>query len=592
MSTRQPVAGVSDASRRTASGRLRPWDADAWWYAGAVVVGAVLVVVTAVRQPFSYDEISQITPYSSWNVVDVVTGTRQPPLDPLLGSLLTHVFGVGQLQQRLVPVLSAIGIFVVLSLLFRRLGLGRAGAWAVWVMATAPLMVRYGAYTRPYALPMFEMVLFAYALHRWLHERDRRWFRVLVGTAVALPLTRVPEPTVFLVVTALSLAWAVRRGHLARREVKPVVVTCGVVFLVLALPLFLLLGSETSSNFFDPSPGGVLSRFGRGVHEMVTAAVPLLGTSFPWWPLSLAVVVLALLVGPSRRWLLRWPMWWPFIAAPVAFLLAYHLVNKFSFFALPYRARASFFFMPAYIFVTAALASVVARRPRVALPWRAALAVLLAATLLSQLPATARVVIENSAPDFGEASRVLTSQVPDDAIVLYDRPTPAGQSRQPFLGTPRYMGHTPYVQDVDEVAAHAGDLPSSGPVYVLVNGQCARPGRCVVSRSPWTPHVPGWRLMRTMERFSLYAPAHQQSGLTGVVAAMKAFGDALGPELGYVETLSAASLLEQQGHHQEAVAIAGRLRARVPPVVRERIDQWVQARGEPLAGLWRAAGRA
>jgi peptide/nickel transport system permease protein len=32
---------------------------------------------------------------------------------------------------------------------------------------------------------------------------------------------------------------------------------------------------------------------------MVTAADPLLGTSFPWWPLSLAVVVLALLVGGS-----------------------------------------------------------------------------------------------------------------------------------------------------------------------------------------------------------------------------------------------------------------------------------------------------
>jgi 4-amino-4-deoxy-L-arabinose transferase-like glycosyltransferase len=35
-----------------------------------------------------------------------VGGTRQPPLDPLLGAAFTHVFGQGQLQQRLVPLLA------------------------------------------------------------------------------------------------------------------------------------------------------------------------------------------------------------------------------------------------------------------------------------------------------------------------------------------------------------------------------------------------------------------------------------------------------------------------------------------------------
>jgi hypothetical protein len=55
----------------------------------------------AIRQPFSYDEIIQITPYGSNSVVEIVSATRQPPLDPLLGAMFQRLLGMGQLQQRL-----------------------------------------------------------------------------------------------------------------------------------------------------------------------------------------------------------------------------------------------------------------------------------------------------------------------------------------------------------------------------------------------------------------------------------------------------------------------------------------------------------
>ena len=138
-----PVEGASG------SGPHEPDRSDLWWYAGGVVVGAALLLTTALRQPFSYDELSQINPYGSDSISSIIDGTRQPPLDALLGGLFRHVLGQGQLQQRLVPLLSGIGILVVTSLLLRRLGLGRAGAWAVFVLATAPLAVRSGADTRP-----------------------------------------------------------------------------------------------------------------------------------------------------------------------------------------------------------------------------------------------------------------------------------------------------------------------------------------------------------------------------------------------------------------------------------------------------------
>lgn len=555
---------------------------DVWWYAGAVIVGAVLDVTTAIRQPYSYDEIQQISPYASNSVVEITGATRQPPLDPLLGALAQHVFGTGQLQQRLVPVLAGIGTLIVLSLLLSRLGLGRAGAFPVLVLATAPLMVRYSTYARPYALPMFLMMLFAYAAHRYLDERGRGWLATAALTAVALPLTRVPEPTVFLLSTAAVLAWLSHRGRLTRTQSLPLIAASAGTLIFIGVPLFLLLASS-ASGFFDPSPIGVINRFGTGVHEIVTAVLPLLAKSFAWWPLTLLAIITAVAIPASRHRLSQWWMWWPFLAAPLAFLLAYHFVNPFSFDSLPYRARAASFFLPAYIFVIASLCAVVGGA---AVPHRIriGLSLLLAGVFVGQLPATADSVINNAAPDFGEISEVITQELPDDAIVLYDRPSPAGQSRQPFLGTPRYMGTTPYVKKVSDLATGAADIPASGPVYVLINGQCASPGRCEPSRQPWTEKVAGWRVADEVERFTIYEPVNGQEGEDGVLAAMRAFGSSLGPELGYVETFVAASMLKQRGQAAAAKALIEQMYARASPEQAQRIREMVELqRLDPFA---------
>ena len=560
------------AVRAEAPARVRSrLGGDIPWYVGAVLVGCALNIAAAIRQPYSYDEIQQITPYGSNSIVEILSATRQPPLDPLLGALVQHVLGVGQLRQHLVPLLAGIGTLTLMSLLLRRLRLGPAGAFAVLVLATAPLMVRYSTYTRPYALPLFLMVLFAYAAQKYLDEGRRGWLVVAAVTAVALPLTRVAEPVVFLLTTAAILAFLSCRGRLSWAQSGPLIAASGGTLVLVGLPMYLLLAAR-AGGFYDLSASGVLDRFGTGVREIATAVPPLLATSFPWWPATLLVIVTALALPASRRQLLQWWTWWPFLAAPVVFLLAYHFLNPFSFYALPYRARSLYFFLPAYVLVIAALSAVVTNG-KAAVPQRLriGLSVLLGGVLVGQLPATADVVLKNAAPDFGQISEVLTEDLPDDAIVLYDRPTPAGQSRQPFIGTPRYMGTTPYVQTVSDLVDDSDYIPVNGPVYVLVNGQCASPGRCEPTRTPWDEDVPGWQMAYQVERFTLYEPTEGQAGPAGVIAALRAVGDALGPELGYVETFTAATLLEERGRSAEGKALIEQMYSEATPEVAQRI---------------------
>jgi hypothetical protein len=545
-----------------------------WWYVGAVGVGSALMVAAAINQPYNQNELQQMAPYGSDSIHQITHGTRQPPLDPLLGALVQHLLGEGQLRQRLVPVLAGIGTLVLMSLLLRRLGMGGAGAFGVWVLATAPLMVRYSAYTRPYALPLFLMMLFGYAAQRWLDDRRPGWLAVAGLAAAGLPLARVPEPMVFLVTAAAVLVWLAHRGRYTWSRAWPLVaISIGAVVFV-GYPEFRSLDSK-ASRVFDPSPSGIASRFGSGVHEVVTFLVPLLGTWFPWWPVTVVVIVAALVLPESRRRLFGWWVWWPVLAAPVVFALAYHFLNPYSFDARSYRPRFAYFFLPSYILLMVALASVLARTSSQRL--RAGVGVLLGAALLSQLPATAHAVLNNEAADFGQAAEVLTQDLPNDAIVLYDTPSPAGLWRQPFSARPRYMGNTPFVGEVFQMAQHPRQIPTRGPVYVLIlDSECDYSVVCDLPAQTWDQDVPGWEVSSRFDRFTLYGSTHNQSGRRGVIDAMIAFAKAMGPDLGYPETFTAAGQLKLQGHSAAGKALIHHMYASADPDAAKRIHDYAR----------------
>lgn len=566
------VTPPADRARARSSTRGVPgWDL---WYLGAVVTGSVLIVTTALRQPFNQNELVQMGAYGSDSVAVMTSGTRQPPLDPLLGGILQHVLGVGQLQQRLVPVLCGIGTLVVLATLMRRLRLGGAGAFALWVLATAPLMVRYSAYTRPYALPLFLMVLFVCAAQRWIDTRRPAWLALVGLAAVLLPLARVPEPMVFLATSAVVLCWLAVRHRLTWSQAGPLAAFAVAAMAAVGYPMFRALAAEASS-YFDPSPSGVVDRFPRGVHEIITGLLPLLGAWFPWWPVTLLVLALTLGFPASRRVLSRWWFFWPLLAAPVVFALAYHFLNPASFAVLPYRSRAAYFFVVPYALVVAVLARSVARMDMSRRLLRSAATVLLGATLVTQLPKTVDVLLHNDAPDFGLAAEVLEAHVPPDGVVLYDRPAPAPQSRMGFLAMGRYLSpDAPTVLEVEKVAKHPRRLKPGVPVYVMVNGQCAEPGLCTpTSSAGWGEPIPGWRVATRFDRFTLYEPVEGQSGRTGAIKALRRLGERLGPELGFVETDAAAALLKLRGREDRGRQLRLSMLESASPDVARRIRE-------------------
>jgi len=537
--------------------------AAAWWYVGAIVVGAVLIVTASLRQAFNQNELQQMAPYGSDRIADIVGGTRQPPLDPLVGGLIQHWLGIGQFQQRLVPMLAGIGTLIFVSLLLSHLRTGRAGAFAVLVLATSPLMIRYSAYTRPYATPVFLMVLFIYATQRWMDDRRPGWLAVSCLAAFALPLTRVPESAVFL---AVSAAFTVLLGlgkRLPWRTVWPVVVSCLAALALVGYPMYRSLQRQASMYARDEQ-SDLLAAIRPGMYHIRTTVVPLMADWFPWWPVVLGVAVAALVLRDSRRWLLGYWAWWAALAAPVAWLVFFHFFTGISLESVPYRPRYLYFFLPAAVLLVAALAHAVAERRSAPRAWRLGLTALLVATLVGQLPATVKVLREDEDPDFELAAKVLKDQVPADAIVLYDNPNPIGRWRHPFIGASRYLGESPRVRSF-KVASKDPEALSSGPIYVLLLDRRYASTLFDNPTSTWKADVPGWQSQRH-GRFVLYRSTEGQSGREGLIRTSREFGVALGPTLGCPQWAAAIRLLRSNGQREEARALLEQMDAATDPV--------------------------
>lgn len=553
-----------------------------------VVAGAALLLLTALNQPYNQNEWAQIQPYGSPDLGEAVSGTRQPPLGPLLGVLVQRVLGEGHLEQRVVPVASGIGTLVLMSLLLRRLRLGWAGTLALVFLATAPLFVRFSAYTRPYALPVFLMLLCAFAGSRWLDSGRRGWLALATGAGLLLPVARVPEPVAFLATAAVVLVILGARRSVARARAWTLagalalaLATAGVA---MAVRLLAQGSTTTGRSLVDPAPDRVLARLPAATARIRDEVLPLLADWLPWWPLTLAVVLLGLLLPSSARRLLGTWYWLPLALAPVAFLVGFHAFIPLD--LRDYKVRFAYFLVPPLAILVglachAVFRSLVTRRVpgTVAVP---VAATVVAALVVAQLPATWRVLTENDALDLAAAGQVLAAEVPADAVVVFDGPARVGRWRQSFFGDERFLSEeTTVVNLLDLARGRLRPAVRGGEVYLLLmDAACVSTVGCDGPPvAAWDGDVAGYEVVRRLDHLTLHAPTEGQRGAPGLLRAMRALVAAYGAEHAVPNAVVAARLLRRDGREAAAGALLRSVCAAQPPAAALKCRRHVRYRG-------------
>jgi hypothetical protein len=545
-----PTAGIPDASDASDAAATTETAGTADRLRGladlaVVLLGSALVVLTALNQPYNQNEFVQVHAYGHADLETAVTATRQPPLDPFLGVLVERLLGAGHVQQRLVPIGAGIATLALVAVLLRRTGLRWGVTAGLLLLATAPLFLRYSAYARPYALPLALVMACVVAGTLWLDTGHRRWLVGAALTAVLLPLTRVPEPTVFLAAGMLLLlvAGARRRWPRHRAWWLAGALGAGVATAVAAaIPRLLAQGStKRGGSLVDTDPAAALERVGPALTLLADDVLPLFAQWLPWWPLVLAVAVLVLVLPATRRHLLGGWYWVPLLLGPVAFLVAFHLLVPLG--VRDFRVRYAYFLVPPLAVALAWVVHELAKRSR----GGAVLAALLTASLvLSQMPTTWGVLTQDQAIDLDGAGELVADHVPDDGLVLFDGPGEAGRWRQPFFGQQRFLPDGPRVETARDLSR--GRLPAEdlrGPTYLLLmDASCVSNVEC--SDRPadvWDGHVPGFHDVARMQHLVLYAPDEPTSGATGVLQAMTALVDGYGPQWAIADAIVAARLL-------------------------------------------------
>ncbi len=514
-------------------------------YALIIAVGCLLIVVAAEQQPYNENELAQVDAYSRPGWRAAISGTRQPPLQPAIGVAVRRVIGVGQITQRVESVVAGVGTLVVLAALFWRLEVGVAGAVALGIITASPLMIRYSAYARPYAAPVFLMVLCGYLLVRWLGSG--RWFHLagLAIAAAALPLARVPEPTVFLAATALALVVLGRSGCHRWSRVLPAVAVVSLALVAVGYPMYREL-SASAGSFAQTNPLAALLNAGPQWRGLVTTLPQVLADAFPWWPLTLGIVVVAVAMPRGRSWLVRSWLGLVLVVPPLAWAVYYHLAigrPRLGRQALVYQPRFAYFFIPFLAFALVAVARVALDRTTAR--WvTAGLTALLTAAFIGQLPATARVLSEREAADWAAAAAMVTA-LPEDAVVLYDNVVPIGRFRQAFHARPRYFSGPQRVWGARSVLRRPRLPHPDAPLYVLLLEPDPGQRRCSDTTAPVAVPPDGWRVRARQHRFWMYEPV-SAAGSVDVAQAFVDFGSATPPRCGYAMIGAAAAVLDRR----------------------------------------------
>jgi hypothetical protein len=538
----------------------------------AILIGAVALVISAFEEPYHVDELLQTRSYDQpiGDIIDASIAQQQPPLDPILNATVQRFIGVGDPQQRALSVIFGIASLTVFGMLMLRSRLRTGSAAAVMVIAIAPLLVSVTAYARPYALPLFLILLFLLTTDVWLADR-RAWAGlVLFLTAILLPLSKTIEPNLAL---GLSIGVLLTWKFLAEPKWKGTIwvpvgaATIGII--AIGVPVVIRLQSDLARYTIS----GVVHL--AGLSRWLTDIPQALEESFAPWPIALALAIGAIISPTSRRLLTRTWWFWVLLLLPIAFATLFLLRTPES---QPFYTRYTFTWWPPFaMMVGAIVATTIEAHESMRRAWRGVVVVAVAVLFIGlghSLQADLRSDVRYNFAALGAEIMKSTSV---DTTVVFDPTVPLGSYRTSFAGRwGRYVDADRDIPLTIWIAKKPSRVPEAGPIAVaLINYQRNVPG--------WPIDVVGWERIDAGPFESLYLAPDHLSGRSGTQIALLEFANALGPRHGAAFALASASLAAEDGDIAQACSILSELRDQIGGPSAGQIDKELTKAGEGAA---------
>ena len=526
---------------RAASYNRKPRSTWTFLLLGALAIASVVMFLALGEEPYHIDELRQTRSYvlPLDQVVDASFAQDQPPLDPVLNSIVQKALGIGDRLQRALSALFALGGFAIFGFISRRAGFKRGAPFGVLVLALSPLLLSVFAYARPYALPFFLTMAFLLSADYWLTERAKLAVPLLFLLALLLPLSRTIEPNIVLGAVALVLV-VLRLVRGADRFSGSVWVPVGASLLgigAVGLPVLLRLRGQLTGY----TRSGLLPSQEQ-VSRLVTDLPEALASSVPVWPAAVIVVITALASKQTRTTLARTWWAWVLLILPAMFSLGFLLTTNPS---QPLFLRYMFTWIPLLaLAVTAVMSEVALQRPRryVALAGAVATVVLIvgaAIQVVSDYGSTQR-------GDWEALSTVIETATADDSLVVLENLRPLGLHRTRFEGQPRYLSPDRKTVFVLLVVRQPELIGEDEPIVIAISGP------------PLT--VPGWERIPVDQIFWVYVPDTPVRRPIEVADTFLTFSEMVGSDSGATLALAGASLYLANGQESKGCTIINELR--------------------------------
>jgi dolichyl-phosphate-mannose-protein mannosyltransferase len=392
-----------------------------------------------------------------------------PPVFIWLERASVVAFGVNEYALRLIPLVAGCLLLPTTWYAARRLIGPRAALIATWAVAASPLLVRYSAEAKPYALDALVATALLGLAAQVMHEPDRRarWIALLIGGVVALALSMA---SVF-VLAAIGLAlFAPRR--LAERRVIARLVGIGTAWCAAFALLYVTVYDAEPArsymrHFWSPaflgSPHSLGMRLGIIWEALTTPFV--LAESGAWG----GVIVAAMAVGAVAC--LRRGRWIGLmIAGPIALAALASFARLY-----PFGGRVALFAVPLYAMLAGAgVAALTGAMPRIA---RLYASLGFGAAMLLQ-PGRGAAWLARSAEGQEDPRAVvqdlLRRAAPDEPIYLYVRSVPNWLMYSTDWAAPDTARAHRLIEAAAALGPNSGNAPTRGHAVGATEGDTLR----------------------------------------------------------------------------------------------------------------------